>query len=96
MKAKDLLTALQVDALAGAKNLSTLEYIFIAVKGKESNQILVTIAADKIVLTQDITRRPLTLKDFVACLQQQKEAVLYVEDQIIFGFKFVERGIFLG
>ena len=95
MKAKDLLTAIQVDAAGELKKLSTYAYVFVREGEKETNQLLVQVETNKIVLKQQANTR-LTLNQFVKVLNESKEADIYFNEELVFGYRLIEEGIVLG
>ncbi|MDT2828890.1 MAG: hypothetical protein ACTJHK_05820 [Enterococcus viikkiensis] len=95
MKAKDLLTAIQVDAAGELKKLSTYAYVFVRKGEKETNQLVIQVETDRIVLKQQANTR-LTLNQFIKVLNESKEADIYLNEELIFGYRLVEEGILLG
>lgn len=95
MKAKDLLTAIQVDAAGEMKKLSTYAYVFVREGEKETNQLLVQVETNKIVLKQQ-ANTCLTLNQFVKVLNESKEADIYFNEELVFGYRLIEEGIVLG
>ena len=95
MKAKDLLTAIQVDAAGDMKKLSSYTYVFVNDGEKQTNQLQIKIEENKITLTKQKDAL-LTLKQLIKVLNEAKEAELFVENELIFGYKLIEKGIVLG
>lgn len=95
MKAKDLLTAIQVDAAGELKKLSTFAYVFVRINEKETNQLRIQVKPDRIVLKQQANTR-LTLNQFIKVLNESKEADIYLNEDLIFGYRLIEEGIILG
>lgn len=95
MKAKDLLTAIQVDAAGDMKKLSLYTYVFVNDGEKQTNQLQINIEENKITLTKQ-KGALLTLKQLIKVLNEAKEAELFVENELIFGYKLIEKGIVLG
>ncbi|MGM0168952.1 hypothetical protein IGI39_004707 [Enterococcus sp. AZ135] len=95
MKAKDLLTAIQVDAAGELKKLSSYTYVFVDDGEKQTNHITIKIEGNKIVLSKERSN-PLTLKELIKVLNEKKEAEIYVEEELVFGYKLVKQGILLG
>lgn len=95
MKAKDLLTAIQVDAAGELMQLSTYTYVFINDGKKETNQLTVRVEEEKIILTKQ-PRAVLTLNQFILILNHAKESEIYAEDKLVYGYRLTETGILLG
>lgn len=95
MKAKDLLTAIQVDAAGELKKLSSYTYVFINDGDKQTNHLTIKTETDKIVLTKQ-TGQALTLTELINVLNTAKESEIYVEDDLVFGYKLIKQGIVLG
>lgn len=95
LKAKDLLTAIQVDATGELKKLSSYTYVFVNDGGKQTNQLAIKTEDAKIILQKQQNQR-LTLNELIKVLNTAKESEIYVEDELVFGYKLVEEGIVLG
>ena len=95
LKAKDLLTAIQVDAAGEMKKLSSYMYVFIKDGDKQTNHLIVKVEGEKIVLTKQ-SDALLTLNQLIIVLNEAKEADIFVEDELVFGYKLVKQGIVLG
>jgi hypothetical protein len=95
MKAKDLLTAIQVDAEGELKQLSSYTYVFIADGKKLTNRIEVKVEEGKILLTKQ-PKELLTVAGLIKVLNEAKEAEIYAGDLLVFGYKLADNGIILG
>lgn len=95
MKAKDLLTAIQVDATGELKKLSSYTYVFVNDGGKQTTQLTIKTEDAKIILQKQQNKR-LTLNELIKVLNTAKESEIYVEDELVFGYKLVKEGIVLG
>lgn len=95
LKAKDLLTAIQVDAAGEMKKLSSYTYVFVKDGEQQTNHLVVKVEEDKIVLTKQPDNL-LTLNQLIIVLNEAKEADIFVEDELVFGYKLVKQGIVLG
>lgn len=95
VKAKDLLTAIQIDAAGELKQLSSYNYVFITEGEKQTNQLAVKVEEAKIVLHKQ-QGNPLTLNELIQVLNEAKEAEIFFEEQFIFGYKLIKQGIVLG
>jgi hypothetical protein len=95
MKAKDLLTAIQVDAEGELKQLSSYTYVFIADGKKLTNRIEVKVEEGKILLTKQ-PKELLTVAGLITVLNEAKEAEIYAGDLLVFGYKLADNGIILG
>ncbi|MBX8938736.1 hypothetical protein HCH29_17610 [Enterococcus gilvus] len=95
MKAKDLLTAIQVDAAGEMKKLSSYTYVFVKDGEQQTNHLVVKVEENKIVLTKQPDNL-LTLNQLIIVLNEAKEADIFVEDELVFGYKLVKQGIVLG
>lgn len=95
LKAKDLLTAIQVDAAGELKKLSSYTYVFVNDGDKQTNHLAVKVEADRIILMKQ-QRELLTLKQLIKVLNEAKEAEIFVEDELVFGYKLIKQGIVLG
>lgn len=95
MKAKDLLTAIQVDAEGELKQLSSYTYVFIADGKTLTNRIEVKVEEGKILLTKQ-PRELLTVAGLIKVLNEAKEAEIYAGDLLVFGYKLADNGIILG
>ncbi|MDT2659509.1 hypothetical protein P7E02_06500 [Enterococcus hulanensis] len=95
LKAKDLLTAIQVDAAGEMKKLSSYTYVFIKDGEQQTNHLVVKVEEDKIILTKQPDSL-LTLNQLIIVLNEAKEADIFVEDELVFGYKLVKQGIVLG
>lgn len=99
MKAKDLLSALQVDATDSLNNLSTMIYVYADLGEKPVNQLILDKTADEITIRQDTKQSTLTIKELVNALNLYKEANLYLlkdEKQRIYGYRLIKDGIIIG
>lgn len=99
MKAKDLLSALQVDATDSLNNLSTMIYVYADLGEKPVNQLILDKTADEITIRQDTKQSALTIKELVNALNLYKEANLYLlkdEKQRIYGYRLIKDGIIIG
>ncbi|MFC4770645.1 hypothetical protein [Enterococcus hermanniensis] len=95
MKAKDLLTAIQVDSAGELKQLSSYQFVFIKEGEQETNHLAAKIEADKIIVQKN-SAESLRLNGFINLLNEAKEAEIYIEEELVFGYRLVERGIILG
>lgn len=95
LKAKDLLTAIQVDAAGEMKKLSSYTYVFVKDGEQQTNHLVVKVEEDKIILTKQPDNL-LTLNQLIIVLNEAKEADIFVEDELVFGYKLVKQGIVLG
>lgn len=95
MKAKDLLTAIQVDAAGEMKKLSSYTYVFVKDGEQQTNHLVVKIEEDKIILAKQPDNL-LTLNQLIIVLNEAKEADIFVGDELVFGYKLVKQGIVLG
>ncbi len=95
MKAKDLLTAIQVDAKGELKQLSSYTYVFIADGKTLTNRIEVKVEEGKILLTKQ-PKEILTVAQLIKVLNEAKEAEIYAGDLLVFGYKLADNGIILG
>ena len=95
LKAKDLLTAIQVDAAGEMKKLSSYTYVFVKDGEQQTNHLVVKVEGEKIVLTKQ-SDTLLTLNQLIIVLNEAKEADIFVEDELVFGYKLVKQGIVLG
>ncbi|WP_311775698.1 hypothetical protein [Enterococcus gilvus] len=95
LKAKDLLTAIQVDAAGEMKKLSSYTYVFVKDGEQQTNHLVVKVEENKIVLTKQPDNL-LTLNQLIIVLNEAKEADIFVEDELVFGYKLVKQGIVLG
>jgi len=95
LKAKDLLTAIQVDAAGEMKKLSSYTYVFVKDGEQQTNHLVVKVEGEKIVLTKQ-SDALLTLNQLIIVLNEAKEADIFVEDELVFGYKLVKQGIVLG
>ena len=95
LKAKDLLTAIQVDAAGEMKKLSSYTYVFVKDGEQPTNHLVVKVEEEKIVLTKQPDNL-LTLNQLIIVLNEAKEADIFVEDELVFGYKLVKQGIVLG
>ena len=84
MKAKDLLTAIQIDAAGELKD-----------GDKQTNHLRIKTEESKIIL-QKQQNQVLTLNELIKVLNTAKESEIYVEDELVFGYKLVKQGISLG
>lgn len=99
MKAKDLLSALQVDATDSLSNLSTMVYVYADLGEKPVKQLILDESADEIIIKQVAEEPPLTIKELVKALNLYKEANLYLlkdEKQLIYGYRLIKDGIVIG
>ena len=99
MKAKDLLTALKVDATGSLNTLSTMTYVYADLGDKPVNRLHLETAADQIEISYAAKQPALTLKEFVEVLNQHKEAALYLKEQertMIYGYRLIPDGIVIG
>lgn len=99
MKAKDLLSALQVDATDSLNNLSTMIYVYADLGEKPVNQLILDKTADEITIRKDTKQPALTIKELVNALNLYKEANLYLlrdEKQRIYGYRLIKDGIIIG
>ncbi|MBV7390400.1 MULTISPECIES: hypothetical protein [Enterococcus] len=94
MKAKDLLVSLQV-ASSEPNQVPVISFVYLPAKNP-INRLEMIVLADRIVLKANPRVKPLTLSAFVRVLNRKKEAYLYADDQVIFGYKIVDTGIMLG
>lgn len=94
MRAKDLLTAIQVDAAGEMKTLSSYTYVFVNDGENQTNHLAVQAEAEKIILRKQHDQL-LTLNELIKVLNEAKEAELFVEDELVFGYKLVKQGIVL-
>lgn len=95
MKAKDLLTAIQVDAAGEMKKLSSYTYVFVKDGEQQTNHLVVKVEENKIVLTKQPDNL-LTLNQLIIVLNEAKEADIFIGDELVFGYKLVKQGIVLG
>lgn len=95
LKAKDLLTAIQVDAAGEMKKLSSYTYVFVKDGEQQTNHLVVKVEENKIVLTKQPDNL-LTLNQLIIVLNEAKEADIFVGDELVFGYKLVKQGIVLG
>ncbi|MFQ7235326.1 MAG: hypothetical protein ACLRPU_10665 [Enterococcus hulanensis] len=95
LKAKDLLTAIQVDAAGEMKKLSSYTYVFIKDGEQQTNHLVVKVEEDRIVLTKQPDNL-LTLNQLIIVLNEAKEADIFIGDELVFGYKLVKQGIVLG
>ena len=95
LKAKDLLTAIQVDAAGEMKKLSSYTYVFVKDGEQQTNHLIVKVEENKIVLTKQPDNL-LTLNQLIIVLNEAKEADIFVGDELVFGYKLVKQGIVLG
>ena len=95
MKAKDLLTAIQVDSVGELTQLSSYQFVFINEGEQETNHLAVKRTADKIILQKNPSER-LRLNLFINLLNEAKDAEIYFEEELVFGYRLVEQGIVLG
>ncbi|MBM7711076.1 hypothetical protein [Enterococcus xiangfangensis] len=95
MRAKDLLTAIQVDAAGELKKLSSYTYVFVTDDEKQTNQLRINATETKIILKKQPNHR-LTLNELIHVLNETKEAELFFEEELIFGYKLIKEGIVLG
>lgn len=95
LKAKDLLTAIQVDAAGEMKKLSSYTYVFVKDGEQQTNHLVVKVEEDKIILTKQPDNL-LTLNQLIIVLNEAKEADIFVGDELVFGYKLVKQGIVLG
>ncbi len=95
LKAKDILTAIQVDAAGEMKKLSSYTYVFIKDGEQQTNHLVVKVEEDKIVLTKQPDNL-LTLNQLIIVLNEAKEADIFIGDELVFGYKLVKQGIVLG
>ena len=95
LKAKDLLTAIQVDAAGEMKKLSSYRYVFVNDGEKQTNHLTVEIDNDAIILSKQADQL-LTLSHLITILNEEKEAEIFVGDELVFGYKLVKQGIVLG
>ncbi|MDT2598755.1 hypothetical protein P7D85_03155 [Enterococcus hulanensis] len=95
LKAKDLLTAIQVDAVGEMKKLSSYTYVFVKDGEQQTNHLDVKVEEDKIILAKQPDNL-LTLNQLIIVLNEAKEADIFVEDELVFGYKLVKQGIVLG
>ncbi|MBO0453159.1 MULTISPECIES: hypothetical protein [Enterococcus] len=95
MKAKDLLTAIQVDSTGKMKKLSSYTYVFINDGEKQTNHLSVKVEKDKIVLSKQ-PDKVLTLNQLIIALNEVKEAEIFVDKELVFGYKLIKQGIVLG
>jgi hypothetical protein len=93
LKAKDLLTAIQIDAAGELKKLSSYTYVFDG--DKQTNHLRIKTEESKIIL-QKQQNQVLTLNELIKVLNTAKESEIYVEDELVFGYKLVKQGISLG
>lgn len=95
MRAKDLLTAIQVDAAGELKKLSSYNYVFVTDGEKQTNQLKIEATETTIILRKQSNHR-LTLNELIHVLNETKEAELFFEEKLIFGYKLIKEGIVLG
>lgn len=95
MQAKDLLTAIQIDATGELKKLSSYKYVFVQNGEQPTNRLTIEVRKDSVVLHKQANER-LTVKRLIQVLNETKEAQLFFEEQQLFGYKLIEEGIFLG
>lgn len=95
LKAKDLLTAIQVDAAGEMKKLSSYRYVFVNDGEKQTNHLTVKVENDAIILSKQADQL-LTLSHLITILNEEKEAEIFVGDELVFGYKLVKKGILLG
>lgn len=95
LKAKDLLTAIQIDAAGELKKLSSYTYVFVKDGDKQTNHLRIKTEESKIIL-QKQQNQVLTLNELIKVLNTAKESEIYVEDELVFGYKLVKQGISLG
>lgn len=95
MKAKDLLTAIQVDSAGELTQLSSYQFVFIKEGGQETNHLAVKRTADKIILQKN-SSESLRLNLFINLLNEAKDAEIYFEEELVFGYRLVDQGIVLG
>ncbi|WP_249355064.1 hypothetical protein [Enterococcus hulanensis] len=95
LKAKDLLTAIQVDAAGEMKKLSSYTYVFVKDGEQQTNHLVVKVEENKIVLTKQPDNL-LTLNQLIIVLNEAKEADIFIGDELVFGYKLVKQGIVLG
>ncbi|MEG1504577.1 MAG: hypothetical protein RSC16_10040 [Enterococcus sp.] len=95
MKAKDLLTAIQVDSVGELTQLSSYQFVFINEGEQETNHLAVKRTADKIILQKNPSER-LRLNLFINLLNEAKDAEIYFEEELVFGYRLVDQGIVLG
>lgn len=94
MRAKDLLVSLQV-ASTEPNQIPVISFVYLPAKNP-INRLEMIVLEDRIVLKPNPRVKPLTLSAFVRVLNHHKDAHLYAEDQIIFGYKILDTGIMLG
>lgn len=95
MKAKDLLTAIQVDSVGELTQLSSYQFVFINEGEQKTNHLAVKRTADKIILQKNPSER-LRLNLFINLLNEAKDAEIYFEEELVFGYRLVDQGIVLG
>lgn len=95
MKAKDLLTAIQVDSVGELTQLSSYQFVFINEGEQETNHLAVKRTTDKIILQKKPSER-LRLNLFINLLNEAKDAEIYFEEELVFGYRLVDQGIVLG
>lgn len=95
MKAKDLLTAIQVDAAGELKKLSSYTYVFVNDGEKQTNHLEINMEENKIRLLKK-KEATLTLNQLIKVLNEVKEADILVGDELVFGYKLIKDGIVLG
>ncbi|WP_427814794.1 hypothetical protein ACQKTA_11350 (plasmid) [Enterococcus sp. 22-H-5-01] len=95
MKAKDLLTAIQVDSAGELTQLSSYQFVFIKEGEQETNHLAVKRTADKIILQKN-SSEILRLNVFINLLNEAKDAEIYFEEELVFGYRLVDQGIVLG
>lgn len=95
MKAKDLLTAIQVDSAGELTQLSSYQFVFIKEGEQETNHLAVKRTADKIILQKN-SSESLRLNLFINLLNEAKDAEIYFEEELVFGYRLVDQGIVLG
>lgn len=95
MRGKDLLTAIQVDATGELKKLSSYQYVYVKVGERLTNHLAVTVSENRVILTK-APQQVLTLNQLIHVLNEAKDAEIFVEEQLIFGYRLVDQGIFLG
>ena len=95
MRGKDLLTAIQVDATGELTKLSTYQYVYVKAGEQLTNHLAVTVSENRVILTK-APQQVLTLNQLIHVLNEAKDAEIFVEEQLIFGYRLVDQGIFLG
>ncbi|MEG2326480.1 MAG: hypothetical protein RSB63_10290, partial [Enterococcus sp.] len=75
--------------------LSSYQFVFINEGEQETNHLAVKRTADKIILQKNPSER-LRLNLFINLLNEAKDAEIYFEEELVFGYRLVDQGIVLG